>query len=302
MTDKVKKEVDDMLDDFFPGEEKEESTEELVEESTEEKEESVEEKKDESVEEKEESTEKKEELVEKKEELVEEKEELAEEKEETSEETAEEETARLREQNRLLLERIEKGYEPPEVTPKEEPPKEELPPKEEPPKKEVKPPEPIDFVGDKTLEEVLDSKEGLNAFLNRVVSTIAPKDDLDMEPIVERILTALPKIVQTQVTQQTAINELVKDFYDNNKDLQVARRTVATLANEVHAENPDWETKKVFEEAGVRTRKALGLREKAIGTERKERGPAFTRTRGSRKGGEKDTRTELAKDIDDLVE
>ena len=219
-----------------------------------------------------------------------------------AEETPEEKLERLEKQNALLLERIEKGFEsPPAAEPKKEEPPKELPPKEEPPK-DVKPSEPIDFLGDRTLEEVLDTKDGLNKFLNEVISKITPGTggSVDTEPVVERILSALPKIVQTQVTQQTAINELVADFYKNNEDLKVARRTVGIFANEVHSENPDWETKKVFEEAGVRTRKALGLREKAAAGER-TRGPAFTKSRGARKGGEKDTRTELAKDIDDLV-
>ena len=80
----------------------------------------------------------------------------------------------------------------------------------------------------------------------------------------------------------------------------VARRTVGVFTNEVAAEHPDWETKDVFNEAGDRTRKALGLRERAKTSERRK--PGFTRTRGARKGGEIDKRTGLAKDIDELID
>ena len=289
MVDKIKEEVNEMLDEFFPGDEGIPKEDPPVEDPP------VEDppKEEPPVEEP-----PKEEPL-KEEPPIEEPPMEEPPEEEPLEETPEEELARLRDQNKLLLERVEAGYEPPPV--KGEPPKEEPPKKEEPLKKETPPSEPIDFVGDKTLEEVLDTKEGLNAFLNEVAKRLAPKGDVDMEPVVERILTALPKIVQTQVTQQTAINELVADFYRENEDLLSARRTVGIYANEVHSENPDWETKKVFEEAGIRTRKALGMREKALRKERQSRSPGFASNRGARGRKGVDTRTELAKDIDDLV-
>ena len=65
------------------------------------------------------------------------------------EENIEEKAARLEAQNALLLERLERGYEPPPV--KEEPPEGKKPPGDKP---EAKPSEPIDFVGDRSLEDV----------------------------------------------------------------------------------------------------------------------------------------------------
>ena len=293
-----KKEVDELLDEFFPAEEEppegdappegeEKPTEEEEKPSEEEEKPAEEEEKplegDEKPAEGEKPPEGEEKPPEGDEELI------------PEEENIEEKAARLEAQNALLLERLEAGYKPPPA--KEEPPEGKKPPGDKP---EAKPSEPIDFVGDRSLEDVLDTKEGLNKFLNEVVKKVVPQGGVEVEPVVERILTALPKIVQAQVTQQTAINALVKDFYDNNEDLLVARRTVGVFTNEVAAEHPDWETKAVFEEAGNRTRKALGLRKKAVGDSRRK--PAFVKQKGSRKGGEIDKRTDTAKEIDELID
>lgn len=212
-------------------------------------------------------------------------------------ETMEEELARLRSQVPTLLQRVEdlSAGESPAPRPKSEP---TPTPKPEPTPTPASV-EPIDFVKGRDLVDLLDTPEGLNKFLNEVISKIQ-SPQLSVEPIVERILTSLPNIVTQQVTRQGAINELVNDFYKVNSDLLPVKRSVGMFANEVHAENPDWEVKKVFEEAGVRTRKALGLRERATSLERKT--PAFAKQRGARRGGEKKELVGMAKEIDELLD
>jgi len=118
--------------------------------------------------------------------------------------------------------------------------------------------------------------------------------------VVEKIFTAIPSLVAGQIVQQNAVNKMVGQFYDANEDLVPAKRTVGIFVNEVHSEHPDWKTEKVFSEAGSRTRKALGLREKATTT--KPASPAFVKQRGSRdRGGGEPQLEGLAKEIDDLI-
>ena len=217
------------------------------------------------------------------------------------EETPEERTIRIEEQNRLLLERIEylstpehlRGKPPvekPPVTPPAVVPP-VAPPVEEPPK----PIEPVDFIKGRTLEELVDKPEGLNALLNEVISQAGTRN---VDVVVEKILRAIPTLVAGQIVQQNTINELVKEFYAANEDLLPAKRTMAVLTNEVHAEHPDWGVKEVFNEAGTRTRKALGLRERAV--KPVKRSPAFAKQRGARRGGGEEV-TGTQKDIDDLI-
>lgn len=234
------------------------------------------------------------------------------------EETSEQELERLRNQNKLLIDRVEDmaGGVAPSAPPAPEPPAESPPviPPVVPVVPVVPPvvaspvePEVIDFIKGRTLEALVDDPNGLNMLLNEVFQMgakqigVAPAPDV--EPVVERILNALPSIVQAQVTQQTAIKVLVDDFYDNNKDLVGVRRTVAAHANEVHSEHPDWDTAKVFSEAGIKTRAVLGMRIKALTPSTPTTPvtrPAFARTRGARRGGEEKP-VGLQKEVDDLI-
>lgn len=230
-------------------------------------------------------------------------------------ETPEEKMARIEEQNRLLLERVEYLSTPAEfrttpppakpaaepVVPSTTPATRGVPPAIEPPAQPAQPPaaeppkaEPLDFIKGRPLEQVIDNPETLNALLNEVVSQAGTRN---VDVVVEKILTSIPNIVAGQIVQQNNVNNMINDFYDKNEDLKGIKRTVAAFANEVHSENPGWEASKVFEEAGAKARKALGLRERATNPTRK---PAFVKQRGSRKGAEPEL-SGLAKEIDDLI-
>ena len=224
-------------------------------------------------------------------------------------ETAEERTSRIEEQNKLLLERIEVLSTPEHlrVKPPVEPPPGE-PPAEPPPAvppvvplvvepPPVEPPKPIDFLKGRPIED-FDTVEGLNALLNEVATQAKADTPDNTDAVVEKILRTIPTLVAGQIVQQNTMNEMVKDFYGVNKDLLGAKRTMGVFANEVHSEHPDWETKDVFNEAGTRTRKALGLRAQA--TTPTKRSPAFAKQRGARKGGGEEP-TGVEKEIDELM-
>jgi len=223
--------------------------------------------------------------------------------------TAEQELEQERERTRLLLERVEAMSDPtrlaeimrtrePVVEPAPEPkPGERAPVVEPVPVVVPEPAKPTNFLEGKELADVVDSVEGLNALLNRVKDEAA---GANVDVVVEKILTAIPNLVAGQIVQQNAINKMVGEFYEANKDLAPAKRTVGIFVNEVHSEHPDWKTEDVFKEAGTRTRKALGLRESASPTPTKS--PAFAKQRGSHKRGGDDVQLEgLAKEIDDLI-
>ena len=224
------------------------------------------------------------------------------------EETAEERAERVEAQNALLLERIEVLSTPehlrvkPVVEPKPGEPTPEPTPAPAPtptpePEPEPEPAKPVDFLKGRPIED-FDTVEGLNALLNEVATQVKATAPDTTDAVVEKILRAIPTLVAGQIVQQNTINEMVKEFYGVNKDLLGAKRTVGVFANEVHSEHPDWETKDVFNEAGTRTRSALGLRAQAI--KPTKRSPAFAKQRGARKGGGEEP-TGVEKEIDELM-
>jgi len=167
------------------------------------------------------------------------------EKDEPSDEP--DELATLREQNAKLLERIE-GLTPTEAKPPKE--GEDVPT----PTPQAAPGEPMDFIGDEDLDDILADKDKFNGVLTKIVTTS-----------MENILRSMPQVVNAQVKQQQTFQTYVDEFYKENEDLAPVRKTVGAVANEVHSEHPDWKLNQIFEETAARTRKMLGLKAKALG-------------------------------------
>jgi len=218
--------------------------------------------------------------------------------EEPSEETREE----LLERVKKLTDRVEEltVLEPvsPAPAPVEEPP--EKPPVITPlevPAKPVEELERIDFLGDASIDDVLDNKEALNTLLNTVV---AQATGAAQRKAYERVLLSVPDLVLGHINRQSVITKMVSDFYEVNDDLIPVKKTVGAIANTVHAEHPDWQLEEVFKEAATRTRTTLGLREKVGKRETLiTDDPAFVKTGGGKIV--KKTVTSLQNEIDDLL-
>ena len=232
----------------------------------------------------------------------------------------------LQRQNKLLLERIEKisGGEPAPVaepTPVAEPKPGEPAPAKPPaePAPVVAPPaeikiDEINFLEGRSQEEVeriVESPAELNKVLNQVYLKAIERS---IPLAQERSLLSIPQVVTAHIQRYNKLKGLVDDFYNENEDLKIVQKSVGMMANEVHSEHTDWTTKQVFDEAAVRTRKALGLPEpppKPPGTPGAPivpgaggpvLDPAFAGPRGSRQRGPAGAKLSgIAKEIDDLM-
>ena len=115
----------------------------------------------------------------------------------------------------------------------------------------------IDFLGEATIDDVLDSKEKLNELLNQVVARASGIAERGAH---EKVLLSIPNLVLGHINRQTTLTKMVDTFYEVNKDLVPVRKTVGAVANNIHAEHPDWEIEAVFKEAAVKTREVLGMK------------------------------------------
>jgi len=172
----------------------------------------------------------------------------------------------------------------------------------------------VDFLQGKTqedIERIVESPEEFNKVLNQVYMK-AIEQSIPLAQ--ERSLLAVPQVVVAQLQCYNTMKGLVDDFYNENADLKIVQRSVGMIANEVHSEHTDWTTKQVFDEAAVRTRKALGLPEpppKPAGDPGRQvvaptgapvADPAFANPTGSRQRGPAGQKlTGMAKEIDDLM-
>ncbi len=175
-------------------------------------------------------------------------------------------------------------------------------------------PDPVDFIGDIKLDDLLDTKEGLNKLLNLVYNAgikisaddLANSRDGFVRSAVEESARKLPGMITNHVTRQSTVNDLVDDFYRENEDLIKFKQTVSAAANQVHAEHSDWQISDIFKEAAVVTRKSLGLPTKSTEDNKddknnRERNPAFVKDAGKSRSNTSINLKGVAKEIDDLI-
>ncbi len=199
----------------------------------------------------------------------------------------------LKEQNRVLMERLNElmdRVQNPPAAPVQAP--------AATPTSPTTPIDPLDFIGDEDVDELLATKEGVNKLLSTAMQRM-------METSQQAVFQQLPKVVQEQVTQQNTMRQFVDSFYDTNKDLQPVKRTVGFVANEVAAANPNKDLNFVLEETAKRVRSMLGIPTGGVPTptpaEEPSPKPALpgVQKSGSRTGG--GTLTGQQKQIIDLI-
>jgi len=118
------------------------------------------------------------------------------------------------------------------------------------------------------LDSVLSSPEELNKLLVMVYNTALEEAS---KLSASQIMRGLPETISVVAKQQYERIEQVKDFYTQNPDLKPVQGTVAAVAQEIAAANPEYTTAKLFEETAKKTREILQIKE---GMKEKTKTPA----------------------------
>lgn len=121
---------------------------------------------------------------------------------------------------------------------------------------QAQPTEAFDYLEGLDLDDVTTDPKLFNNVLSKIESRIR---GAIAEETTRSTLMAIPDVVQYQIKQQAALDELVREFYDGNQDLKPVKHTVAMVAQNIASEHPDWTVKQVFEESAVKTREILKL-------------------------------------------
>ncbi|MGW8178300.1 MAG: hypothetical protein ACWGQW_05980, partial [bacterium] len=194
--------------------------------------------------------------------------------EETPPDAGEEETPlSLEEQNKQLLAKIE------ELSgrlkqPTEETPQAETPPPEEPPVVKKKELEAQQFLGaDDDIDEILDSREKLNALLNKVFTSAVEyvQTSVGAPESLTAQINNMPRTIMTQIHFQTQMQNAVNAFYQEHPQLASVKQFVGATADEVQREHKDWSVEQIFTETAERSYKALGLKKKAVKVKAKDK-------------------------------
>jgi hypothetical protein len=135
------------------------------------------------------------------------------------------------------------------MTPKPERPKTEVEEAAEKAQKEAAGRQILKFLPtEEVFDEAMKNANNFNALLTAVVNTA-----------VERSLRMIPQVATQLVEQQISLKDIVRSFYDENKDLVEHKKYVGFVSNEVAAQHPDWTLPKILEETEKEVRSRLRL-------------------------------------------
>ena len=175
----------------------------------------------------------------------------------TVEEVPKDEMTLLKEQNALLIARLNEIQ---EQVNKGEKPKEVAPPKAE----GVQQPstaQTSDIFEGQDFDEVLSDK---GKFLSMLGKALQIAHSHTVETIYKNMASSLPQVVSEQVNYNQKISEVVKEFYKSNDDLAAVKPTVQAVMQSVQGKNPGKDLAEILTITAEETRKLLGLRPKGV--------------------------------------
>ena len=142
------------------------------------------------------------------------------------------------------------------------------------------PNEVMNYLENTSIDDLLEDPEEFNAVLNQVSQR---STQTAVQSAVQQVLRSVPELVMGYITRHSAMNRMVDDFYRENEDLVNVKQTVAAVANDIHAKNPELGVDEVFKQRAAHTRKLLGLKRQAqTAARRKPAKPAFAKAGGAR--------------------
>ena len=142
------------------------------------------------------------------------------------------------------------------------------------------PAEVMNFLENTSIDDLLEDPTKFNAVLNQVSQQAESRAE---KRAVQQVLRSVPELVMGYITRHSAMNRMVDDFYMENSDLANVKQTVAAVANDIHAKNPQLGVEEVFKQSADHTRKLLGLKKQAqTAVRRKPTKPAFAKAGGAR--------------------
>lgn len=141
------------------------------------------------------------------------------------------------------------------------------------------PPGEHDFVGGSDLEELMRDPKEFNKLLNKVYAK-GVMDSRNMAS--EKVLRSIPDIVKTNIETVTSLKKASDKFYEDNKDLAPFKKVVASVFEEVAAENPDRKFDQLLTQVATEARKRLELSRQAVQVPKdKPKAPVLPKKKGT---------------------
>lgn len=126
-----------------------------------------------------------------------------------------------------------------------------------------------DFIGDVDLDDLTRDPKAFNQLLNSIYTKAINRAREEVKNGSEDILKSIPDIVKNNITLVSNLKRASEEFYNENEDLVPFKRVVATVFEEIAAENPDRSYLDNLKKVGIEVRERLGLKKQALNNEKR---------------------------------
>jgi len=123
------------------------------------------------------------------------------------------------------------------------------------------PTEPIDFLKDTPMDDLIDDPQKFNEMLNSIYQKA--REDAIAEST-QHVLQSIPQMTMKYVHSQFNTRKAIDNFWGEHPQLKEARVAVGAIANTVDVEHPEWDMEKKLEETAQRAYKMLGISKGAM--------------------------------------
>jgi len=155
-------------------------------------------------------------------------------------------------------------------------------------------PEAQDFIGDRELDDILESKESFNDLLNAVYSKgISDRDN---------VLKEIPDMVKANVSMMGELTRAKDKFYEDNPDLEKFQKVVAAVSEEIFAKDSDKSLEDLMDEVGKEARSRLELHKESVDKIKEKKQPKLPKKKGTRTHAEKSETTNLEDQLSDMAD
>lgn len=121
--------------------------------------------------------------------------------------------------------------------------------------------EPIDFLRDTPIDDLIDDPKKFNDMLNSIYQKA--REDAIAEST-QHVLQSIPQMTMKYVHSQFNTRKAIDNFWGEHPQLKEARVAVGAIANTVDIEHPEWDMGKKLEETAQRAYKMLGISKGAM--------------------------------------
>jgi len=163
-----------------------------------------------------------------------------------------------------------------------------------------------DFVGGLDLDDLTSDPTELNKVLNTIYKKAVETVRGEYKEYGTKTLQQIPSMVNETISTKQALQELSKNFYEQNKDLKPWSKTVGVVFDELIVENSDKPYAEVLDLVAKETRERIGLK-KSQHVNKDDNGdsdkpPPLHRKKGQRVRPKPSERKGISSEIDEMNE